>query len=46
MPADVTRFDDIEQMRRTIEERFGPTDVVVANAGGSPVRPGPVEDLS
>ena len=46
MPADVTRFDDIEQMRCTIEERLGPTDIVVANAGGSPVRPGPVEDLS
>ena len=44
--ADVTRFDDIEQMRRTIEDRFGPADIVVANAGGSPVRPGPVEDLS
>jgi 3-oxoacyl-[acyl-carrier protein] reductase len=46
VPADVTRLDDVEQMRRTIEERFGPTDIVVANAGGSPVRPGPVEDLS
>src|SRR5262245_9702427 len=44
--ADVTRFDEIEGMRRTIEERFGPADVVVANAGGSPVRPGLVEDLS
>ena len=46
VPADVTRFDDIEEMRQKIEDRFGPTDVVVANAGGSPVRPGPVEDLS
>jgi 3-oxoacyl-[acyl-carrier protein] reductase len=44
--ADVTRFDDIEQMRRTVEERIGPADIVVANAGGSPVRPGPVEDLT
>jgi len=46
VPADVTRFDDIEHMRQAIEDRFGPADIVVANAGGSPVRPGPVEDLS
>jgi 3-oxoacyl-[acyl-carrier protein] reductase len=44
--ADVTRFDDIEKMRDTIEDRFGPADIVVACAGGSPVRPGPVEFLS
>lgn len=44
--ADVTSFDDIERMRHTIEEHFGPADIVVANAGGSPVRPGPVEDLT
>ena len=44
--ADVTRFDDVERMRKAIEERVGPADVVVANAGGSPVRPGPVEDIS
>ena len=44
--ADVTRFDDIERMRATIEEHFGPTDIVVACAGGSLVRPGPVELLS
>jgi 3-oxoacyl-[acyl-carrier protein] reductase len=46
VPADVTKFDDIEAMRRTIEDQWGPVDVVVANAGGSPVRPGPVEELS
>ncbi len=46
VPADVTRFDEVEQMRLDVENRFGPVDVVVANAGGSPVRPGPVEDLS
>ncbi len=39
--ADVTRFDDIERMRHTVEERLGPTDIVVANAGGSPVRRDP-----
>ncbi|HTN79567.1 MAG TPA: SDR family NAD(P)-dependent oxidoreductase [Acidimicrobiales bacterium] len=46
VPADVTRFDDIERMRRAVEEHSGPVDIVVANAGGSPVRPGPIEDLS
>jgi 3-oxoacyl-[acyl-carrier protein] reductase len=29
-----------------IEHRFGPLDVLVANAGGSPVRPGPLEALT
>jgi 3-oxoacyl-[acyl-carrier protein] reductase len=44
--ADVTHFDDIEAMRVRIEETLGTVDIVVANAGGSPVRPGLVEDLS
>lgn len=44
--ADLTRLEEIEAMRARIEERFGPADVLVANAGGSPVRPGPIEDIS
>lgn len=44
--ADLTRLDEIEAMRASIEERFGPVDVLVANGGGSPVRPGPLEDIS
>src|SRR5215467_3606260 len=44
--ADVTRFDEIEAMRRQIERVFGPIDVLVANAGGSFTVPGPVEDIS
>jgi 3-oxoacyl-[acyl-carrier protein] reductase len=44
--ADVTRFADIEAMRRQIEERFGPVDVLVANAGGNPARPGPIEEIT
>jgi 3-oxoacyl-[acyl-carrier protein] reductase len=44
--ADVTRFAEIEAMRRRIEETFGPVDILVANAGGSYTRPGPLEELS
>lgn len=44
--ADLTRFDAIEAMRLAIEERFGPVDVLVTNAGGNAfVPPGPVEDI-
>jgi 3-oxoacyl-[acyl-carrier protein] reductase len=44
--ADVTRFADLETMRRRIEDELGPVDVLVANAGGNQVRPGPVEQVS
>jgi 3-oxoacyl-[acyl-carrier protein] reductase len=44
--ADVTRFADIEAMRRRIEEALGPIDVLVANAGGSYSKPGPIEETS
>src|SRR5262245_15473526 len=44
--AELTRFDEIEALRERVENELGPVDVLVANAGGSPVRPGPVEDLS
>ena len=44
--ADVTRFDEIERMRQEVERSLGPVDVLVANAGGNPVRPGPVEDMT
>src|SRR5262252_6651727 len=33
--ADVTKFSDIEAMRRRIEREFGPLDILIANAGGS-----------
>jgi 3-oxoacyl-[acyl-carrier protein] reductase len=33
-------------MRDEVEERLGPVDVLVANAGGSTVRPGPLEELT
>jgi 3-oxoacyl-[acyl-carrier protein] reductase len=44
--ADVTSYAEIEAMRRRIEEELGSVDVLVANAGGNPVPPGPVEDIS
>jgi 3-oxoacyl-[acyl-carrier protein] reductase len=44
--GDVTRFDEIEAMRRDVEQRLGPIDVVVANAGASYTRPGPLEEIS
>jgi 3-oxoacyl-[acyl-carrier protein] reductase len=44
--ADVTKFSDIEAMRRRIEREFGPVDILVANAGGSFTTPGPLEETS
>jgi 3-oxoacyl-[acyl-carrier protein] reductase len=44
--ADLMRFDQIEAVRKQVENQLGPVDVLVANAGGTPVRPGPVEDMS
>src|SRR6516165_9648638 len=44
--ADVTKFSDIEAMRRRIEREFGPVDILVANAGGSFTTAGPIEETS
>ena len=44
--AELTSQEGVDGLRDAVEEAFGPLDVVVANAGGSPVRPGPVEELS
>ena len=44
--GDVTKSADLDAMRATIEQAFGPVDVLVANAGGSPTRPGPFETLT
>ncbi len=46
MAADVTKFNEIEEMRRRVEESFGPVDVLVANAGRNLVMPGPLEDTT
>ncbi len=44
--ADITKFTDIEAMRRQIEQELGPIDILVANAGGSVTLPGPLEQTS
>jgi 3-oxoacyl-[acyl-carrier protein] reductase len=44
--ADLTDYSQIETMRKQIEQHIGPVDVLVANAGGNPVRPGPIEDIT
>jgi 3-oxoacyl-[acyl-carrier protein] reductase len=43
--ADVTRSDELDRVRQQVEQAFGPVDVLVANAGGNPVRPGPLEEI-
>ena len=43
--GDVTRFAEIEAMRRRVEEELGPIEILVANAGGNPVPPGPLEEI-
>jgi 3-oxoacyl-[acyl-carrier protein] reductase len=44
--ADLTKFAEIEAMRRQIEGEFGPIDLLVANAGGSFSKPGALEQTS
>lgn len=44
--CDLTDYAGIEAQRQRVEAELGPADIVVANAGGSPVRPGPVEELT
>ena len=44
--ADLTQYEQVEAMRASVEENLGPVGIVVANAGGSPVRPGPLEEIS
>ena len=44
--ADVTKFAEIEGMRKQVELEFGSIDILVANAGGSFTMPGPLEETS
>ena len=44
--ADLTRYQEIEAMQEHIEHVHGPIDTLVANAGGSPSRPSPLEEIS
>ena len=41
--ADVTQFAEVEALRRQVEVALGPIDILVANAGGSFTKPGPIE---
>ena len=43
--ADVLKLADIERMRVEIEQKLGPIDIVVANAGGSFTMPCPLEEI-
>jgi 3-oxoacyl-[acyl-carrier protein] reductase len=43
--ADASRFTEIETMRHRIEQELGPIDILVANAGGSFTKPGPLEEI-
>ncbi|MGH3636225.1 MAG: SDR family NAD(P)-dependent oxidoreductase [Mycobacterium sp.] len=44
--GDVTSPRDVERINTEIESALGPLDVLVANAGGNPTRPGPLERMS
>jgi 3-oxoacyl-[acyl-carrier protein] reductase len=43
--ADTTKLNEIEALRRQIEEQLGPIDILVANAGGNYAMPGPLETI-
>ncbi len=43
--ADLTDGEQVEAMRDRIERRFDVVDVLVANAGGSPIPPMSLEDI-
>jgi 3-oxoacyl-[acyl-carrier protein] reductase len=44
--ADLTQHDQVDAMREAIERRHGPVEILVANAGGNPMRPGPLEEIT
>lgn len=44
--GDVTSGAALDAMRERIERELGPVDILVANAGGNPVPPMPVDELS
>jgi 3-oxoacyl-[acyl-carrier protein] reductase len=44
--GDVTKFVEVERVRREVEGALGPIDILVANAGGSFSAPGPIEQTS
>jgi 3-oxoacyl-[acyl-carrier protein] reductase len=44
--GDLTDAALVAGLRAQVERALGPIDILVANAGGSPVPPGPLEELS
>src|ERR1700753_4305248 len=44
--AELTAPDQVAAMASIISDRLGCPDILVANAGGNPVRPGPVEKIA
>jgi 3-oxoacyl-[acyl-carrier protein] reductase len=44
--GDVTNFAEIEAMRERIEQELGPVEILVANAAGGRVMPGPLEEIT
>lgn len=44
--GDVTKFVELEALRRDIENTAGAIDILVANAGGSSTPPGAIEETS
>jgi 3-oxoacyl-[acyl-carrier protein] reductase len=44
--AEATSSTEIDELRRKVEAELGSIDILVANSGGNPVPPGPVEELS
>src|SRR5262245_55024041 len=44
--ADVTKFAELESVRRRVEAELGAIDILVANAGGNLAMPGPVEETA
>lgn len=44
--AELTRFAEIEAARRQVEAALGPIDILVANAAGGFVGPGPLEEIA
>ena len=43
--GDVTRFNELEQMRLHVERELGAVEILVANAGGNYAPPGPIEEI-
>src|SRR5262245_43392445 len=44
--GDLTRFSEVEDIRQQVESVLGPIDTLVANAGASVTRPGPLEEIT